>query len=61
MAKAMVRTVRPKASATPANPMPSVGKPAARTAAPHPPNTSQKVPKNSAKARFLSVMRSASP
>src|ERR1700682_2902613 len=48
MAKAMVRTVRPKARATPANPMPRPGKPAASTAAPHPPKTSQKVPKNSA-------------
>src|SRR5580704_6582884 len=58
MANAIVSTVRPKARATPTNPMPSVGKPAANTAAPHPPNTSQKVPKNSAKARFLRVMTS---
>src|ERR1700743_2769959 len=51
MAKAMVRTVRPKANATPRKPMPSWGKPAASTADPQPPKTSQKVPKNSAKAR----------
>ncbi len=52
MAKAIVRTVRPKAKATPANPMPTEGKPAASTAAPHPPKTSQNVPKNSAAARM---------
>src|SRR5271166_5107235 len=57
MAKAMVSTVRPNARATPANPMPSVGKPAARTAEPQPPKTSQKVPKNSAMARLVRVMR----
>ena len=38
--------------ATPTNPIPTVGKPAARTAAPHPPKTSQNVPKNSAAARL---------
>src|ERR1700684_2191047 len=48
----MVRTVRPKARATPAKAMPRCGKPAASTALPQPPKTSQKVPKNSA-ARFL--------
>src|SRR5579863_6293407 len=58
MAKAMVSTVSPKASATPANPMPTAGKPAASTAAPHPPNTSQNVPKNSAAARLLIGMAS---
>src|SRR5208282_553391 len=58
MANAMVSTVKPKARATPTNPMPSVGKPAASTAAPHPPKTSQKVPKNSARARLLRVIRS---
>src|ERR1700730_3355903 len=44
----MVRTVSPNAKATPTNPMPSCGKAAASTALPQPPNTSQKVPKNSA-------------
>ena len=44
----MVSTVRPKASDTPAKPMPSSGKAAASTAEPQPPNTSQNVPKNSA-------------
>jgi hypothetical protein len=44
----MVTTVRPKAKETPANPMPSSGNPAARTALPHPPKTNQKVPINSA-------------
>src|SRR5258708_10883127 len=52
IAKAMVSTVRPKARATPEYPMPTLGTPAAITAAPHPPNTSQKVPKNSAAARL---------
>ena len=47
MAKAIVRSVSPKARATPTNPMPSCGKPAAKTALPHPPSTSQKVPKSS--------------
>src|SRR5271168_1490025 len=64
MAKAMVRTVRPKANATPTNPTlkltPGIfdGKPAARTAVPQPPKTSQKVPKNSAAARFERGIRS---
>jgi hypothetical protein len=48
MAKAMVNTVKPKASETPCNPMPTPGNAAAKTALPHPPKTSQKVPKNSA-------------
>src|SRR5579862_8702871 len=52
MAKAMVRTVSPKAKATPTYPMPR-WTPAARTALPQPPKTSQKVPKNSAIARFV--------
>src|SRR5579864_9198663 len=52
IAKAMVRTVSPKARATPAYPMPTLGTPAASTAEPHPPKTSQKVPKNSAAARL---------
>src|SRR5215472_18957747 len=49
MAYAIVSTVRPNASATPAKPIPRLGKAAARTALPHPPNTSQKVPSNSAR------------
>src|SRR5690349_14996444 len=44
----MVRTVRPKANATPANPIPRLGKLASNNAAPQPPNTSQNVPMNSA-------------
>src|SRR5882757_893320 len=48
MANAIVSTVRPKASDTPTKPMPSSGKAAANTADPHPPNTSQAVPMNSA-------------
>jgi hypothetical protein len=47
-AKAIVSTVRPNASATPAKPIPSSGKPAAKIALPQPPKTSQNVPKNSA-------------
>src|SRR4029077_6367721 len=50
----MVSTVRPKASATPKSPMPTFGNAAASTALPHPPNTSQKVPINSAAARLVS-------
>ena len=37
----MVSTVSPKASDTPARPMPTWGKAAASTALPHPPSTSQ--------------------
>src|SRR6516162_1686876 len=47
----MVRTVSPNAKATPRKPIPRFGKPAASTAAPQPPNTSHKVPKNSATTR----------
>src|SRR6185436_9441732 len=47
-AYAQVSTVRPNASATPANPMPSCGNAAASTALPHPPRTSHNVPRNSA-------------
>src|SRR5580700_8596989 len=47
----MVKTVSPKAHATPKKPMPVLGKPAASTAAPQPPKTSQNVPMNSAAAR----------
>jgi hypothetical protein len=62
MANAMVRTVKPKANATPTKAIPRCvppgsggpagSKEAARTALPQPPKTSQKVPKNSARARF---------
>jgi hypothetical protein len=48
----MVTTVSPKASDTPSQPMPLSPTEAARTAAPVPPKTSQKVPKNSATAAF---------
>src|SRR3954451_16913209 len=49
----MVTTVRPKARATPRNPMPTFGTPEARTAAPHPPKTSTNVPRNSAATRCV--------
>ncbi len=52
MAKAIVTTVRPKARATPAKPIPRLGNAAASTAEPQPPKVSQKVPKNSAAHRF---------
>ena len=42
--------VRPNASETPSNPIPTSGKAAARTALPQPPSTSQKVPTNSAES-----------
>src|SRR5271155_1643793 len=64
MAKAMVRTVSPKAKATPRKPMLKLtpgmkdGNAAAKTAEPQPPKTSQKVPKNSAAARFERCMES---
>src|SRR3546814_2722299 len=44
----MGTTVRPNAKATPRKPIPRSGKPAAITALPQPPKTSQKVPTNSA-------------
>src|SRR3954462_9010532 len=47
----MVSTVRPNARETPSRPIPTAGNVAARTAAPHPANVSQKVPKNSAVTR----------
>src|SRR5262245_48654450 len=47
----MVSTVKPKASATPCNPIPTLGNAADRTALPQPPKTSQKVPMNSAARR----------
>jgi hypothetical protein len=48
----IVNTVRPKASETPNSPIPTAGNVAASTALPHPPSTSQKVPRNSAKSFF---------
>src|SRR5580765_7986674 len=51
-AYAMVRTVKPKARETPWRPMPTLGKAAAKTALPHPPNTNHKVPINSAPSRL---------
>lgn len=47
-AYAIVKTVKPNARATPANPIPNSGIPAANNALPQPPKTSQYVPKNSA-------------
>src|SRR3954453_16945582 len=44
----MVRTVSPKARATPAKPRTSWGNAAARPADPHPPRTNHAVPMNSA-------------
>jgi hypothetical protein len=58
IAYAMVRTVRPKANATPTNPIPSSGNAAARTALPQPPRTRQNVPKNSAINYFLFLTNS---
>src|SRR5258708_37954164 len=55
MAKAIVKTVKPKASDTPARPMPTFGKAAASTALPQPPRTSQNVPTNSAASFFIGV------
>jgi len=52
-AKAMVKTVNPKANDTPSRPMPTSGKVAAWTALPQPPNTSQNVPMNSAPNFFV--------
>src|SRR6185312_5524446 len=46
----MVTTVRPNATETPSNPIPTFGKAAARTALPQPPSTSQNVPMNSAES-----------
>jgi hypothetical protein len=50
MANAIVRTVNPKANDTPNKPMPTLGKAAASTALPQPPNVSQNVPIHSAVA-----------
>ena len=60
-AYAMVRTVRPKARATPAKAMPMLTGSdlcmtwAAKIAEPQPPKTSQKVPRNSAPRREASL------
>src|ERR1700731_2874622 len=51
IAYAMVSSVSPKAKATPVKPIPSLEKPAASTALPHPTKTSQNVPMNSAPTR----------
>jgi hypothetical protein len=56
----MVSKVSPNAKATPANPIPRFGNAAAKTALPQPPNTSQNVPKNSAKPRLLRVIEGPS-
>ena len=56
MAYAIVRTVRPKARETPAKPIPSSGNAAANTALPHPPNTNQNVPTNSAVRRWVMLI-----
>ncbi len=55
-AYAIVSTVRPNASDTPTNPIPSPGKAAASTALPQPPNTSHAVPRNSAPSLFVISM-----
>src|SRR5258708_20951483 len=60
MAKAMVSTGSPKARAKPTNPIPRPGNAAASTALPQPPKTNQKVPRNSARDRFVRVIRHSS-
>src|SRR5262245_29184259 len=54
-AYAPVSTVSPNASETPRRPIPTPGKVAASTALPHPPRTSQNVPRNSA-ASFVVII-----
>src|SRR5262245_13964287 len=54
-AYAPVSTVSPNASETPRRPIPTPGKVAASTALPHPPSTSQNVPRNSA-ASFVVII-----
>src|SRR4026207_2356231 len=56
IATAQARTGRPKATDTPARPMPTLGKAAASTALPQPPSTSQNVPMNSATMRTFRLM-----
>src|SRR4249919_1072096 len=57
----MVSTVRPNARATPRYPMPTSGTPEASTAALQPPNTSTKVPRNSAATRCVRECSSPMP
>src|SRR6478609_12239208 len=54
-AYAIVRTVRPKARATPSQPTPTSGLVVASTAVPQPPKTRTNVPRNSA-VSFLPVL-----
>ena len=61
MANAIVSTVKPKAKATPNRPIPTLGNAAANTALPHPPNTNQKVPINSAPKRLPIAIYSSLP
>src|SRR5215472_1470437 len=56
IAYAIVSSVKPKASETPTRPTPTLGNPAASTAVPHPPRTSQNVPMNSAATRLDKLM-----
>jgi hypothetical protein len=56
IANAIVNTVKPNASATPSKPIPTSGNAADNTALPHPPNTNQNVPMNSAALRFANDM-----
>lgn len=51
----MVNTVRPKAIEMPTKPIPNSGNPAANTALPQPPSTSQSVPINSATSFFINI------
>src|SRR5581483_6905261 len=55
-AYAIVSTLSPKASATPAKPMPKLGNAAASTALPQPPSTNQNVPQTSAIDRRHNVI-----
>src|SRR5215472_11645400 len=52
-AYAIVSIAKPNARATPRRPTPRSGNAADRTAVPQPPNTSQKVPRNSAAALLV--------
>src|SRR5689334_4431625 len=54
MVYTIVKSVSPKARATPAKPIPRAGNAAASTALPQPPKTSQKVPNVSAASRLES-------
>src|SRR5881394_3988939 len=55
MAYAIVSTVKPNANDTPSRPIPTLGKEAASTALPQPPNTSQNVPIDSATMGLASI------